>query len=736
MDTSAAIAPRPTAETVTVPPHVAAIIPLAHHEEFHNGTTPEQKIRVGLLLRIFDEMRSAPEGIVAAAHRLALLHRGERGLSAGNLKALYYAFRSTKDWRVLVHKYRGAPALPKEFVEWFRMRVEQNNRGARSVMQQIKAEWAAGQAIPGFGTWRDYFAETYPERDVPERYPYGFFPKGWSESNLYERQSSRAERMLKRRGFAAMKRYLPHVQRDLSGLRPLELIVIDDFETDQLVQARDPETGRVEITTCTGLLAIDAATRRRLALGLKPRFKRDDGRRIAITRADVQQLLYAVVSEHGLPADYGVTILCENSAAAITPDFELALETLLGIQVARTGLLAEKSLRNGFVERGGKPWEKPWIESTFNLLHNMAGALPGQKGASYQLKPGDLEAKLLYAEKLLAIEGLAPEVVDQLRTPFWTDGQLLAAYERIFDAMERRTQHSLQGFAEVTEYLLPDGSEVVSAESPRLRALSRDEILALTPKPRHESPLERWERLIGDVRRVRVAPLVLACLLLTPKRVVLKNHKITFEHGGRGFTFSDAESRILDLPEGTELLGYFDAQRPDALWLADLKGKPLGKLARRGAIDIRDRAALAIEQTEIERIIARCVTQPVRARHAAEDAALAADNAHNLRVLREAGVAESAIPSRLLPPAPLAQTPALVGTENQPAQPRPAATSSQGVSAKLARPATDALARDAFAAHREALARGIAESATARAANAQTERTLADADDLDPSALL
>lgn len=721
-----------SAAEVIVPPHVASIIPLAHHEEFHNGTTPEQKLRVGFLLKVFDEMRSAPEGVVAAAHRLALLHRGERGMSVGNLKALYYAFRKTGDWRVLIHKYRGAPALPSAFVEFFRMRVEQNVRGARAAMIDIKAAWAAGESIPGFGTWREYYTDRFPERDIPERYPYGFYPAGWSESNLYERQSSKAERALKRRGFAAMKRHLPHVQRDLSQLRPLELIVIDDFETDQIVQARDPDTGRYELTTCTGLLAIDAATRRKLALGLKPRFKREDGRRIAITRADVQQLLYSVFTEHGTPRDYGVTILCENSAAAITPDFELALETLLGVQVARTGLLAEKTLRNGFVERGGKPWEKPWIESTFNLLHNRAGALPGQKGASYQLKPGDLEAKLLYSEKLLAIEGLAPEVVAQLQTPFWTDGQLLAAYERIFDAMENRDDHRLQGFEERVGYLLPDRSAVVDASA--LMTLSREEILACECKPRMETPRERWERLMDGVRRVKVAPIVLACLLLTPKRCALKRHKITFEHLGTGYTFADADSEVMSLPEGTELLGYFDAERPDVLFIADLKGKPLGKLRRRGAIDIRDRAALANEQTEVERIIARCVTGPVRARHAAEDAQLVADNAHNVALLRANGIPDSAIPTRLLPPAGKAQSaPALAHSTTDTAQPSPAATSSLGVSAKLARQAP---ARDAFTAHREALARGIAGHTTEHLTAAAKVAAISASDDLDSAAML
>src|SRR5690606_2116692 len=118
--------------------------------------------------------------------------------------------------------------------------------------------------------------------------------------------------------------------------RPLELIVIDDFETDIIVQARNPETGRYELVTCTGLLALDVATRRRVGFGLKPRFKGDDDRRQAITRADVLGLLFAAFTEFGLPTAWGCTILCENGGAAISTDAELMLQTLFGVQVART----------------------------------------------------------------------------------------------------------------------------------------------------------------------------------------------------------------------------------------------------------------------------------------------------------------------------------------------------------------------------------------------------------------
>lgn len=714
----------------------AALVPLCHHEQFYK-LKDEERERVSLLLHLCDQIASAPEGVVAACRRLAIEHPG-RGYSWGSLKNNYYAWLTAgRDWRVLVRRYGAGQQQPAEFVAEVKRRIEANARGARQAILSIYRDWQAGAEIPGYGTWQQHFLAEFPERDIPAKWPMGFYPRGWGKSQLYKLQTSKAERALARRGLAAAKPYLPHVIRDRSSMRPLELIVIDDFETDVIVRARHPVTGRPELCTCTGLLAIDVATARKLAVGLKPRFKGEEGQRIAITRADVQQLLYSVFSVHGLPTSYGVTILCENAAAAISSDFELALATLLGVQVARTGLLHDKTLRNGFIERGGKPWEKGWIESTFNLVHNLAGALPGQKGASYQLKPGDLEAKLLYAEKLLSIEGLSPEQVAELRVPFLPYEEALTAYEKIFAVMEQRTDHKMQGFSEVFEYALADGSGQVTEEKLATLALTREQVLALTPVARRESPLERWARIGQGLAFAPVPPAVLSLLLLTPKRVTLRNHKVAFEHHGKGYTFSDADSPVLALGEGAEFLAYFDPARPAVLHCATLDGAYIGAVKRRGAIDLRDREAIGQEQSEIMRVITRHVIDPVRARHAAADAQLADDDRHNLALLREWRVPAAAIPARLQPKtlspaadaAPSAHRALNTGdNSNQGNATHPRPVNPSGVSAQLGRAEP---ASAAVHAQRAALVRGIAEAELATGAATQAARTLATATDLD-----
>ncbi len=705
---------------MVMPQHVAAVVPFKDHADYERLCL-DQKKRISLLLSLFADIESSPDGIVAASDRLGVIN----GTSGSNLRNLRSKFKA-HGWRALAKIYRGPDKLPAEFVQECRRRIEANGRdtGTAAAWQQLKDDWANGASIPGFGTWREYFRTTRPLEDVPERWPFGFYPEGWSRSTFYSKQSTKAERKLVRQGYAAMKRYIPSVVRDTSGLRPLELITIDDFELDFLVRAFNPVCRRWEICRCAGLLAMDVATRRVLAVALVPRFKltkreraqaaahiaanadlaegegetaEERRTRISITRHDVQSLLHAVFSTHGRPVGYGVTILCENASAAITTDFEIALELLLQVQVARTGLITDKTLRNGFAQGGGKPWEKGWIEALFRTLWNHLGTQPGQKGSGYENKPADHEAKVAYAMGLFQLDGLPADLAAQLRVPFITVDEALDGLHAIFARIERRDDHRMIGFDERCLYRLPGAAGLVREEA--LVGQPQDVLVQCEVLPRRESPVERWEKLMAQVQRVKIADYILACLLLTPKKITLKNHRITFAHAGQGFTYADADSEVMRLDEGTELLGYFDHGRPGVLFVTDLKGAYLGSVRRRGAVDIRDHAAISAEAGEITRLIRSCIITPVRERHEGTNLQILADQQHNEQLLRSANLLPDATPSQ----APDANAPTIAApaatTTKASATERPAT-----LSKRLAQPP----ARDAFAAYRDTLAHGIA----------------------------
>lgn len=764
MNTETALAAAP--ESTELVSAIAPVVSIQQHEAFYQLPEKERE-RVQILLRACSSIAASNLGTVAAIRLMA----PGLGMSYGNLRELYYAYKNLKDWRVFVRRWGGAAATPNAFQQEVKRRMELNSRSMLQAIQSIKDDFRTGKEIPGYGTWTMWYRAEYPTLDLPAALPHGVWPRGWSKSQLYLKAPTKAERALKARGWLAAKRYLPHVVRDMSGLRFLELIVIDDFETDIIVLARNPASGRYELVVCKGLLAIDGATRTILAWALKPKFGKTEqeqeesgSKRHGITQDDVKQLLYSVFSGHGLPADYGVTILCENAAASISGDFELELESLFGVQVARTGLMAKeiKTLRNGFAQSGGKPYEKGWIESTFNIAWNIAATMPGQKGASYQLKPGDHTAKLLHAQKLVTIVGLSDAQIAELKMDFFREEEALQGFGLVFDALDRRTQHHLQGFEEIVNFRLPDGSDVLTREALGLRGMSGAEVMACEPVVRMESPLERKARITRGVRFVKVAEQALALLLLTPKRCVLRNYKVTFEHAGRGFVFFDADSPVLTLPDGTELIGYLDGLDSNVLYCTRLDGSFIGALKRKGAVDIRNPTAIKERSGEVARLIMKNVLGPQRERHEGENTALVANDAHNLAILRSAGIAEKCIPARLLPPANRSalgvlsdathQTSNPSGAEAEPGHPganrgnvagkvgnngqdsRPAATiSCQSLSAKLARSAP---ASEAVAARGEALTRGIAEQTLLDGAARHEARSLSTADDLDCTALL
>lgn len=114
-------------------------------------------------------------------------------------------------------------------------------------------------------------------------------------------------------------------------------------------------------------------------------------------------------------------------------------------------------IEGGFHDTGGKPWLKGWIESFFNLMHNVAaGLLPGQIGATYDRSHPEHAQKLRLTERLI---GNGPRDArlsdDQLASavvPFAKADELCDTYLKIFQFIKERTDHELRGFDRVIEW--------------------------------------------------------------------------------------------------------------------------------------------------------------------------------------------------------------------------------------------------------------------------------------------
>jgi hypothetical protein len=287
----------------------------------------KEQERIKLVISFMARMEAG--GVVATSENLGFQLRHIPGYSAGNLRALYYKWQAG-GWRGLRRNYtNGHGGLPPEFITHFRALCENNGRSLRQAMNALRRAWHAGEAIPGYGTWREWFFAKWPELEIPAACPRT--PEGWGKSNLYLLQPTKAQRALKSRGLATAKAHLLSIIRDPSRLLPLQLVVIDDFELDQLCVVR----GHRQLCRMVGVAAMDVATRRILACVLKPRLEDDQGKQQAITRAEVRLLLFQLLREHGIPA-HGMTILCEKAAAAVTGELQTTFLNLFGGRVAIT----------------------------------------------------------------------------------------------------------------------------------------------------------------------------------------------------------------------------------------------------------------------------------------------------------------------------------------------------------------------------------------------------------------
>lgn len=593
-------------------------------------------------LTIVHQAKTVKEGCKHAASRM----RGVRGMSEANLKRRYQAYkRSGGDWRELVNRallggtttatlVTKRTALPEAFVEHWRMLGESNARKWKPAHRALIRDWRQGLPIPGYGTWQEWFLREFPTRTLPILCPEDL-PRGWGYENLMRHVSSKAEQAAARRGVAAAMEHLPTLMIDTTKLKPLQVIVFDDVRTDFLVHV--PEAN--EVCELWGLVAMDLATRRIIRFGLRPRLTRDDGTKEGLLRRDMQALVSGILRDHGFPKDdHGMTLVVENAAAAITPAFEAALlQTTEGkVTVQRTSMITGQVFMDGFPDGNrGNYKGKAWLESYFNLLHNELASLPGQTGASYQLKPASLEGRRKEAMQLLKKGAhLPPALRMELRVPFMSLAEARVSMEDAFRRIDARTQHKLTGFREVTEWRLPSTEQWRPWQE--LPTLDPSLASSIETRSRLESPLERWHTIFQ--------PQDYVCLPEAALPALLAEHKLITYHGPKKFGFQLGKKTFHfwrpgleeQLQEGAQYLAWFDSTQLDAIHLTDPQGRYLDTVPARHGVAWGDRQELSRQIAEKKRTLNDTANR-VRQRHFTEESAQARldDLSHNTRVLEQ-----------------------------------------------------------------------------------------------------
>ncbi len=601
--------------------------------------------------RIINELRGLCERCDALGHgdkragyaRIAdgagIDHKtGKPKISGEALRKIHQGWRKRGELALIDHRHCGGKcqqpecrnkgrqcALPEALIEEWARRflsnraVDKRTWGTRTMREgwrSLIASLIAGDKLPGVGTWRDIYREQ-TGKTAPERCPYsqGRPPHGWSYQNFLLHKPSKALVALIQRGLSTAVLAMPEVRLDLSTLRTLEMVAIDDKRVD--VAAHGLYEGKYQVCEVWLLVIMDLATRMVLWASLYPRFRREDGTTTGIRRRDVQSSFAYMLSAFGVPR-YGMTILCENASAAITADVELIMTRISGglITIRRTGMLHGSVLAAGAQEKSGNPRAKSWLESSFGHgLDIVLGSIKGQIGSRYELKPGDTQGRLMEAARIIRAVGdvATPEQMEKLM-PVESLAKVRPLIMRGFADIAERHDHRLQGFEEIALWRWnPADSQWRPMNDQALAALPLEAANAVLAQPgcvtrRMESRRERWNRLHQPDLIQTLAPAALVDLMMDSGSV---------EYGGTGVFRVKAGKSALEfygLEHGAQArevvtLRYNEDMLEVGAFVFDPAGHYLGRVDYRPRTAPEDRDGLERQLGQRKKALSELVKQ-------------------------------------------------------------------------------------------------------------------------------
>jgi hypothetical protein len=613
-----------TSQMAAISGHVPAVSEMYRYSE-------EIRNDIELWLLIMDRIDASPLGLVKAAQAEAGRHFARRGMSAKNIIKKYYDYRASGDWRTLIDKRllrTKATKLPVEFVEFWRGMASTNMRKCKPAFRKLVNMWRAGEDIPGYGTWRTYWAH-FMNLDGVTKCPEDL-PEGWSYENLMRLKPDRADLSLARYGIAATRHMLPHVIGTRENMRPLEYIAFDDVELDFLVLVPGVERP----CKLRAIICKDVATDAWLRYVLRPAILREDGVQDGLKLKDMKRLCLELLVHFGYPVDYVSHWIVERGTATLPEADIAALHQISAgmIKVHETSMITGKIMLGGYADKSvGNSWGKAWIESGFNRVHNELAALPGQKGRRYDLAPAELEERKKAAVALIrAGRALPVDLRVLLRLPF---PSIVDAHTQLRDALMRINldrDHKCEGFAHLTEWRLAEEDPWKPYE--KLLELPPEIVPHVMTSQRLETRMERWARLTHGMKFQKMPEEVAPRWMDDHRLVKVEKYQIKFQHEGRTLVYFDRDSALLI--EGAQYLAYYNPFDLDAIYLTNLDGAYRGKLPRVHAVQRGDQEALEKRLADTRHVLNERLAA-VRSRAVAQDEQALADMEANIAAFND-----------------------------------------------------------------------------------------------------
>lgn len=445
--------------------------------------------------------------------------------------------------------------LPPGFVSWWRSLCgDHQRRKTLSVWRHVMRDWLmAGRIIPGYGKdWRGIWLAEHPGEMLPRDIlgrpscpytdvhtgPEACFPAGWSYASLVTLAPEADVWAGAAVGVHSMQSSNPVVPHTRVGLRPMQVITMDDVKLDVYCwypKEREPRRP-------VGLGVMDVFTGCMIDFKLVPAQEREDGTVSGLNGSWAKYVWANVFCGIGVDASEGVTALLEHGSAGLDAKEEARINEILGprpdggrwLTVIRSSTSGAPILKGLFGERGrGRPTHKAMLESAWNLLHNEMAMLNAPAGRNWDTAPMDKDGAAGWSAEDKALINAAaaivarenPAAVELLReasTHAKTYAQLSEAVSSVIATMNNRHDHAIKDWQECgfTKSLIEMGGALVTLDRAAEDFAGDDETMrqmfmrrmAGKAKAMRMSPMEAWASFGGKTLK-RFDPFVATQIL-------------------------------------------------------------------------------------------------------------------------------------------------------------------------------------------------------------------------------
>jgi len=571
----------------------------AIHESLPHGDAAGVKALAAALERFGAASDKTAE---AAQIALELAPLGVRGLSAKSLYRKLAAYRR-RGWAALCdgralrsnagEDGNAGPATRREFTEWWAQQVTANQRKCAPAYRRLFDRLAAGESIPGYGTWADIWRAERggtPPDTCPYR-AYACTPRGWSYPTLMRLRPDAFGMEAARIGLGGASAYLPDVPRTRVGLLRCQCVQIDDMWHNIKVMW----DGNRKAERVVQLSMVDVLTGRFFASLCKPVRERDDGTRETLRQEWVKYFVGYLLVIAGY-SHKGCLIMGEHGTAAADRELTDALKSLCGdaVRFGAGGLLSQPLAAGLYDGRPrGNPKYKGLIESLHSLEQHQLADARGQIGSRdslgnepEQVYGMDKETAGLVAAAV-ALERTRPGIINRLQMPYMPYRDFSALVDEAFAALNRRGWHRMEGW---------DGCGFVGGEFRAGAGMPWTPDNAITPesaqavramvaadpslwRQRNMSPDEAWAARASDVRRLEpwAMPVILGPGL---SRECACSDKLELDYRDDSTLRRHTVAGVLDsgetLRRGARYRVWVNPLCVDRAYIADADGRYLG----------------------------------------------------------------------------------------------------------------------------------------------------------------